>query len=120
MKLSPVEARKRRHKRVRSKVVGTAQRPRLCVFRSLNHIYTQVIDDERGHTLAAASTLEVEVTAGMGEANKTKAAQKVGALIAQRALAEKINQVVFDRGGYRYQGRLKALADSAREAGLKF
>lgn len=120
MKLTPREARIRRHRRVRSRVVGTARSPRLCVFRSLNHIYAQVINDEQGHTLAAASTLDSEVKVGLGEQDKIKAAQKIGTLIAQRALAKEINQVVFDRGGYRYHGRVKALAEAAREAGLKF
>lgn len=120
MKLTPREARIRRHKRVRSRVVGTALRPRLSVFRSLNHIYAQIIDDEQGHTLADASTLDPEIRKDGEKENKTKAAQKVGALVAQRALAKEISQVLFDRGGYRYHGRIKALAESAREKGLKF
>jgi large subunit ribosomal protein L18 len=113
-------ARQRRHSRVRAKIAGTDSRPRLCIFRSLNHIYAQVIDDIKGHTLVAASTLDPEIK---GEANgKAKSAQGglVGSLIAKRALSTGIKQVVFDRGGYKYHGRVKALADAARQAGLKF
>jgi len=113
-------ARYRRHARVRAKVVGTGSRPRLCVFRSLNHIYAQIIDDSRGHTLASASTLNPEIK---GQADgKTKAAEAglAGSLIAERALSGGIKQVVFDRGGYQYHGRVKALAEAARQKGLKF
>ena len=112
--------RRIRHARVRAKVEGTTSRPRLCVFRSLNHIYAQVIDDSRGHTLTSASTLDPEIK---GEADgKVKAgkAELVGLLVAKRALTKGINQVVFDRGGYRYHGRIKALAEAARQGGLKF
>jgi large subunit ribosomal protein L18 len=109
------EARVARHERLRKKLSGTAERPRLAVFRSLKHITAQVIDDTTGRTLAAASSLEKEVTSG----NKEGAA-KVGELLAQRAAAKGINKVVFDRGGFRYQGRVQSLADAAREAGLEF
>ena len=112
-------ARKRRHARVRKKVEGTARRPRLCVFRSLSHIYAQVIDDEAGQTLVAASDLEEPVRSGQA-GPKTKAAAVVGALVGQRAREKGIKQVVFDRGGYRYHGRVRALAEAAREAGLQF
>lgn len=119
-RLSPPEARLRRHRRVRAKVSGTGLRPRLCVFRSLEHIYAQVIDDQRGHTLAAASTLDPEVRGQQdGKAKKDQASQ-VGALVARRALDLGIKQVVFDRGGYQYHGRVKALAEAAREVGLGF
>lgn len=114
------EARRRRHQRVRKKVFGTPERPRLSVFRSLKHIYAQIIDDTRGITLAAASTLDPELRGQLDGLTKTEKARRVGGLIAQRALAKGIHQVVFDRGGYRYHGRVKALADAAREAGLEF
>ena len=113
-------ARKRRHARVRKKVEGTARRPRLCVFRSLSHIYAQVIDDEAGRTLVAASDLEDAVRSGQDSGPKVKAAALVGALVGRRAVEKGIEQVVFDRAGYRYHGRVKALAEAAREAGLKF
>ncbi len=115
---TPQAARQRRHLRIRKKVNGTAERPRLAVFRSLEHIYAQVIDDERGHTLAAASTLDQDLRGVTGA--KTERAKRVGALIGERATAAGITQVVFDRGGNRYHGRVKALADAAREAGLDF
>ena len=106
-----------RHRRVRNKVIGTAQRPRLCVFRSLKSIYAQVIDDARGHTLAYASSHEI----GSDEAApKTSASVAVGKLVAERAIAAGVTSVVFDRGGYRFHGRVKALADAAREGGLVF
>jgi large subunit ribosomal protein L18 len=111
-------AREKRHARVRSKVSGTADRPRLCVFRSLNHIYAQVIDDVAGHTLAAASTVESGVNKDGN--NKSRLAEAVGTLVAKRAQEQGITSVVFDRGGYRYQGRVKALADGARKGGLVF
>jgi large subunit ribosomal protein L18 len=114
------EARQKRHQRVRLKVKGTGSAPRLCVFRSLNNIYAQVIDDERGHTLAAASTLDLELKDSLASKSKTHTSGLVGALIARRAIAQGIGQVAFDRGGFKYQGRVKALADAAREAGLKF
>ena len=114
------EARNRRHARVRNKISGTAQRPRLCVFRSTNHIYAQVIDDVGGHTLAAASTLTPELK--KDSSGKTKVAQAglVGTYVAKLAVGRDISEVVFDRGGYKYHGRVKALAEAAREAGLKF
>ena len=106
-----------RHVRVRSKVTGTPERPRLCVFRSLRQIYAQVIDDTQGHTLVAASSLE----AGADAKNpKASASIAVGTLLAERARAVGIEQVVFDRGGYKYHGRVKALAEASREGGLKF
>ncbi len=114
------EARKRRHERVRKRVSGTASRPRLCVFRSLNHIYAQVIDDSSGHTIAYASTMEGDIKNGSTEKNKKEMADLVGALVAKRAKEKGIEQVVFDRGGYKYQGRVKALADAVRGAGLRF
>lgn len=114
-------ARKRRHERVRKTVSGTPARPRLNVFRSLSHIYAQVIDDTTGHTLVSASSLEKEISSLNGsETTKTKRAMAVGKLVAERALAAGITEVVFDRGGYKYHGRVKALADASREAGLKF
>ena len=109
--------RTRRHIRVRRKISGTADRPRLCVYRSNSNIYVQIIDDVAGNTLAQASTLDKEIKTK--HANK-EAAKEVGALIAKRAADKKIDTVVFDRGGYVYTGRVKALAEAAREAGLKF
>lgn len=109
-----------RHARVRKKVNGTAERPRLCVYRSTNHIYAQVIDDVKGNTLCAASTLEKEIAAQVAELNKSDAAKIVGKAIAEKAQALGIKEVVFDRGGYLYTGRVQALADGAREAGLEF
>lgn len=113
-------ARRRRHVRVRKRVHGTEARPRLCVFRSLSHIYAQVIDDESGRTLVAASDLEQEGRTGADGAKKTGRAAVVGKLLGQRALDKGIKEVVFDRGGYKYHGRVKALGEAAREAGLKF
>ncbi len=110
----------RRHRRVRSRISGTAERPRLNVFRSLNHIYAQLIDDERGVTLVSASTLDPEIRDQLKGLTKTEQAKKVGELVAKRALAAGITQVVFDRGGYPYHGRVKALAESSRAAGLVF
>jgi large subunit ribosomal protein L18 len=109
-----------RHRRVRQKVTGTISRPRLCVFRSLNHIHAQLVDDSKGQTLVSMSTLDSQVrskTDGMG---KSKKAELVGTLLAEKALNEGIKQVVFDRGGYKYHGRVKALAEAARKAGLEF
>ncbi len=114
------EARIRRHLRVRKKIHGTPERPRLNVFRSLGHIYAQVIDDEAGHTLVAASTIDKELRAQMEGLNKTEQARLVGKVVAERARAAGITEVVFDRGGYKYIGRVKALADGAREGGLEF
>ena len=113
------EARIRRHYRVRKKVVGTAARPRLAVFRSNRHLVMQVIDDERGHTLVAASTVETELRAA-GSTGNIAAAGKVGTLIAERAKAAGVTQVVFDRGGFQYHGRIAAAAQAARDAGLEF
>jgi large subunit ribosomal protein L18 len=115
---TPRAARVRRHTRVRHKVAGTPARPRLAVFRSLTHIYAQVIDDEQGHTIAAASSLEKSVKGTSG--NKTAVAKAVGASVATKAKDAGVTKVVFDRGGNRYHGRVKALADAAREAGLEF
>ncbi len=112
-------ARLRRHLRVRKKIRGSAQRPRLSVYRSLSHIYAQVIDDDTGHTLAAATDLEAATRSQLNGKRKTEVAKLVGELVAQRALERGIRQVVFDRGGYRYHGRVKALAEAARETGLK-
>ena len=119
-KSEPRMARQRRHKRVRAKVKGTAARPRLCVFRSLDHIYAQVIDDSKGHTVASASTLDPEIKGELDGKAKKSQAELVGLLIGKRALAQGINKVIFDRGGYKYHGRVKALADAARQGGLKF
>ena len=113
-------ARRRRHIRVRAKVSGTAGVPRLSVFRSLNHIYAQVIDDTDGKTLAAASTLDQEIKEGLAGKNKTDRSELVGTLIAKRAKSKGIKQVAFDRGGFKYHGRVKALAEAARKEGLKF
>jgi large subunit ribosomal protein L18 len=113
-------ARQRRHERVREQVYGTQQRPRLNVFRSLKHIHAQVIDDTQGRTLVAASTLDAEVRGQLGEKDKAAQAAVVGEVLARRALAAGITQVVFDRGGYRYHGRVKNLAEAARKAGLSF
>ena len=113
-------ARLRRHARVRAKVKSTNSRPRLCVFRSLNHIYAQVIDDLKRHTLTSASTLDPEIRGQLNGKAKAAKAELVGSLVAKRALAKGINQVVFDRGGYKYHGRVKALAEAARQTGLKF
>jgi len=113
-------ARLRRHRRVRKKVYGTSERPRLSVFRSTNHIYAQVIDDTQGVTVASASTLDPEVKTQVTTGGNTEAAKKVGEFVAKRAKEKGIDEVVFDRGGFLYHGRVKALADAAREAGLKF
>lgn len=112
--------RKRRHIRVRKKLAGTAERPRLNVYRSLAQIYAQVIDDNAGHTLTSASTLDSEVKPRLEGLNKTEQAKIVGTVISERAVAKGVKQVVFDRGGYRFHGRVKALAEAAREAGLEF
>jgi len=112
--------RKIRHRRVRQKTTGTISRPRLCVFRSLNHIHAQLIDDSKGQTLVSMSTLDPQVKNKTNGIGKSKKAEMVGALLAEKALNEGIKQVVFDRGGYRYHGRVKALAEAARKAGLEF
>jgi large subunit ribosomal protein L18 len=113
-------ARKRRHLRVRRRVVGTEDRPRLSVFRSLNHLYAQVIDDVKGTTLVAASTLDSSIKSKLANGGNTEAARAVGTLLAEKALAKGIKNVVFDRGGYKYHGRVAALAEAARDAGLEF
>ncbi len=113
-------ARHRRHTRIRAKVEGTTSRPRLCVFRSLKHIYAQVIDDSQGHTLISASTLDPEIKSEIAGKAKTAKSEIVGSLVAKRALSKGINQVVFDRGGCKYHGRVKTLAEAARQEGLKF
>ena len=113
-------ARKRRHRRVRKKAVGTTERPRLNIFRSVKHIYAQVIDDDRGHTLVAASTLDPELRETLSGLTKTEQAGLVGKLLGERALARGVKQVVFDRGGYKYHGRVKSLAEGSRTAGLEF
>ena len=119
-KINTREARYKRHHRVRLKVNGTNSKPRLCVFRSLNHIYAQVIDDSQGHTLAAASTLDAEIREDTAGKSKTGRAEMVGTLLAKRAADKGISQVAFDRGGCKYHGRIKALAEAARQGGLKF
>jgi large subunit ribosomal protein L18 len=110
------QIRSRVHFRIREKISGTAARPRLNVYRSLNHIYAQVIDDARGETLASASTLAAKIPSG----GNVAAAKEIGKLVAEQAISKGVKKVVFDRGGYLYHGRIKALADAAREAGLDF
>jgi large subunit ribosomal protein L18 len=112
--------RKRRQQRVRGRVAGTAARPRLNVYRSLSNIFVQVIDDEAGHTLVQASSIDAELKTKLDGKKKLEQAQMIGAAIAERALAKGIKQVVFDRAGYKYHGRVKAVADAARGAGLEF
>ena len=112
--------RRRKHVRVRKKIAGTSSRPHLCVFRSNTNIYAQIIDDEAGKTLVSASTLDKEVKASIENGSNKEGAAAVGKKIAERALAANINEVVFDRGGYIFHGRVAALAEAAREAGLKF
>lgn len=114
------ELRKRRHQRIRKKVSGSPARPRLCVFRSNIHIYAQVIDDVAGHTLVAASTVGKPERGEMDEKTKLEQARTVGKVVAERALEAGITQVIFDRGGFLYHGRVQALAEAAREAGLEF
>ena len=109
-----------RHKRVRKRVIGTAERPRMSVFRSLNHVYAQIIDDTQGTTLAAASSLEGEVRSQRNGKPKIETSKLVGALVAERAKEKGVSTVVFDRGGHKYQGRVKALAEAAKERGLAF
>ncbi len=111
------EIRQRIHKRIRSRVAGTAERPRLVVFRSINHIYAQVVDDGPGHTLVAAASTEKDLK---GKGGNLEGAKLIGKAVAERAKEKGINRVVFDRGGYLYHGRVKALADAARAAGLEF
>lgn len=119
-KLTRREALQRRHRRIRKRISGTAERPRLSVYRSLQHIYAQIIDDTKGHTLVAASTLDPALRGDLAEATKTDAAKRVGQLVAERAKALGITRVVFDRGGNLYHGRVAAVAEGAREAGLEF
>jgi large subunit ribosomal protein L18 len=113
-------ARKRRHLRVRKRLAGTTERPRLNVYRSLNHIYAQVIDDTTGATLTSASSLGAELSTNDEKQTKTEQAKLVGKRVAEQALKAGVSEVVFDRGGYKYHGRIKALAEASREAGLKF
>ncbi len=117
---SKVKARQKRHERIRKKVHGTAAKPRLSIFKSLSHIYAQLIDDTDGRTIIAASSAEKAVSSGMKHCGNVEAAKKVGVNIAERALGKNIKDVVFDRGGYHYHGCIKALADAAREKGLNF
>jgi large subunit ribosomal protein L18 len=112
--------RRIRHRRVRKKVTGTISRPRLCIFRSLNHIHAQLVDDSNGQTLVSMSTLNSQIRGKTNGIVKIKKAEEVGTLLAERALNKGIKQVVFDRGGYKYHGRVKALAEAARKAGLEF
>lgn len=114
------QARLKRKKRIRKKLVGTGNRPRLCVFRSARHIYAQVIDDSRGQTLAAASSMEKDVRENPESKNKVTAANNVGKIIGQRAIEKGLKKVVFDRNGFLYHGRIKAVSEGAREAGLEF
>ena len=119
-KESRSKVRAKKHMKIRNRFSGTAERPRLAVFRSNNHMYAQIIDDTVGNTLVAASTLEKEVKAELEQTNTVDAAAYLGTVIAKRALEKGINTVVFDRGGFIYQGKIAALADAAREAGLEF
>jgi large subunit ribosomal protein L18 len=119
-RLSKEEIRRKRHLRVRKKVAGTPERPRLVVRRTLHHIYAAVVDDTRGHTLAAASTRERDVAAGLTSKTNIEAARRVGSAIAAKVKALGVVRVVFDRAGYQYHGRVQALADAARESGLEF
>lgn len=119
-KPSRQDAREKRHYRMRNHLVGTPERPRLAVFRSNKHIYAQVIDDSIGHTLAAASTMEKELAAKLEATSNVEAAKAVGEAVAKRAIEKGVSAVVFDRGGYVYHGKVQALADAAREAGLQF
>ncbi len=119
-KKSRSEVRRKKHMRIRNRFSGTAERPRLCVFRSNNHMYAQIVDDTAHHTLVAASTLEKDVKAELEKTNNIEAAGYLGTVIAKKALDKGIKEVVFDRGGFIYHGKIKALADAAREAGLEF
>lgn len=114
------EVREKKHRRIRSRLSGTPEKPRLAVFRSNNHMYAQVIDDVAGNTIVSASTTQADVKEGLEKTNNVEAAAKLGTVIAKKALDNGIKAVVFDRGGYIYQGKVKALADAAREAGLEF
>ncbi|BCN32748.1 50S ribosomal protein L18 [Anaeromicropila herbilytica] len=119
-KVSRTKVRVNKHRKLRNRFTGTAQRPRLAVFRSNNHMYAQIIDDTVGNTLVSASTLQKEVKAELEKTNNVDAAAQLGTVIAKKALEKGITAVVFDRGGFIYQGKIKALADAAREAGLNF
>ena len=119
-KESRAKVRLNKHRRMRNRFAGTAERPRLAVFRSNNHMYAQIIDDSVGNTLVSASTLQKEVKAELEKTNDVDAAAYLGKVIAERALEKGIQEVVFDRGGFIYQGKVKALAEAAREAGLEF
>ena len=114
------EVRKNKHRRIRSRLSGTPEKPRLAVFRSNNHMYEHVIDDVAGNTIVSAATTQADVKEGLTKTNNVEAAAKLGSVIAKKALDNGIKEVVFDRGGYIYQGKVKALADAAREAGLEF
>lgn len=119
-KKSRAEVRMKKHRRIRNRFSGTAERPRLAVFRSNNHMYAQIIDDDKQHTLVSASTLQKDVKAELQKTNNVEAASYLGTVIAKKALEKGITTVVFDRGGFIYHGKVKALADAAREAGLEF
>ena len=119
-KKSRSEVRRKKHMKIRNRFSGTAERPRLAVFRSNNHMYAQIIDDTVGNTLVSASTLEKEIKAELEKTNNVDAAAYLGTVIAKRAIEKGIKEVVFDRGGFIYQGKVAALADAAREAGLEF
>ena len=119
-KVSRAKVRQKKHYRLRNHISGTAARPRLAVFRSNNHMYAQIIDDTVGHTLVSASTLQADVKAELEKTNNVEAAAKLGTVIAKKAMAAGITEVVFDRGGFIYQGKIQALAEAAREAGLVF
>ena len=119
-KESRAKVRLNKHRRMRNRFAGTAERPRLAVFRSNNHMYAQIIDDTVGNTLVAASTLQKDVKANLEKTNNVEAAAYLGKVIAERALEKGVKDVVFDRGGFVYHGKIKALADAAREAGLNF
>ena len=114
------EVRKNKHRRIRSRLSGTPEKPRLAVFRSNNHMYAQVIDDVAGNTIVSAATTQADVKEGLTKTNNVEAAAKLGSVIAKKALDNGIKEVVFDRGGFIYQGKIQALADAAREAGLVF
>ena len=119
-KKSRSEVRRKKHMKLRNRFSGTAERPRLAVFRSNNHMYAQIIDDVAGNTIVSASTVQADVKEGLTKTNNTEAAAKLGEVIAKKALDNGIKTVVFDRGGYIYQGKVKALAEPARESGLEF
>ena len=119
-KESRTKVRENKHRKIRNRFAGTAERPRLAVFRSNNHMYAQIIDDTVGKTLVSACTLQKDVKDGLEKTNNVEAAAKLGTVIAKKALEKGINTVVFDRGGFIYQGKVKALAEAAREAGLEF